>query len=210
MLFNRPLLPKQLGFKKSRLYKQSRVDFYSGRNKISTLSSLKNIIFRDSLNAPRTESEIVLEQFPFGTNLKELIRAKGKPKFSITSDGVIPDHKIYFYRVVVNGVKCIQQFHFFQGQLFFGHVEFRNGNVKLTEQLQQMLASKYQLDSNDINEVVDSNNNSILISGGITLTISYFSGLSDMNLAIKKEIEKIESKKSALQHNNMEKLFDMI
>jgi len=210
MLFSKTLLPNNLGTKKGRLYKQSKADFYAGRNKIPVLASMQDIVSKESINTPLTEINVEPEKLVFGSSSKELFSAKGKPNFTLQNDAVLKDLKVYFYRVMVNGVKCIQQFHYYKNQFFYAHVEFRNCPANFDEQLQDMLMAKYKLSLNKFSGAKDTENNLVLVVGGLTPAISYVAGKKALMDDIKNEIERLEMKKATMNMNKMEKLFEMI
>lgn len=210
MLFTRHLLPKQIGFKKSRLYNQSRVDFYTGRNKLSIRSSLRDVVYRDTLHTPITDVEITTEQFTFGIHPKELLSKKGKANFKQDNHSSLPGLEAYFFRKKINDIKCIQQYHFFKNQFFYGHVEFRNCHTGFEIELKEMLRKKHELLVDHISEAKDKEGNLVWINAGISPSLNYLTGSEEILNAIKFDLEHIEEKKSALHLNKMEKLFDLI
>jgi len=210
MLFKRFILPNYLGSKKNRLYQQSRRDFYTYRNKLSSRAALENILRPSTINAQVTNTEINLNGVEFGSNPKLLIKTKGKPNYRILKGSILPGHEAFFYKRIVEGLKCIQQYHYIDGKLFFGHVEFRSIPEDFDAQLEQILQEKYQVSVKESDTICDQQHNVIRIHKGLVKQMSYLCGLKEIIVPLKLRIENKDTYKAALHSNHLEKLINMI
>lgn len=210
MLLNRPLINHFLRPGKSRRYRQSRIDFYNSRNKASSFASIENILFENRLNAVTTQEEINFDNIHFGDTPQALIKEKGRPNFKLFNDKTLKGLQVYFYRLTIDGIRCIQQFHFYKKKFFFGHIEFRSWKPGFEVNLQSALSNKYMIEHNDLTEVKDRNDHKVMITKGISPSISYISGQPEIKNEIREQMRKIELKRSTTDKPRMERILDMI
>lgn len=210
MLSNKSILSRLLGSKKRRFYEQSRVDFYTSRNKLASLAAFENLLFPSNINAQHTQTLINLDRFDFGQSPKQLIKTKGKPNFSIKRDSVVEGHEVLFYKKIFNGLKCIQQYHFFDQQFFYGHVEFRSVPKDFDVQLEELLQKKYHISLDQGNIITDDLNNIITVHTGLIKQMTYLSSSFKIVNPLRLALRRQSTQQSALQPKHLEKLIHMI
>ncbi len=210
MLLNRLLLPKYLGSRKNRLYFQSRVDFYTGRNSLTHTTSLKNIISQQSINSSCSINNIAIQDIDFGISSKELLKIKGKPNF-IQKKGLASDNlKTFFYRESLKGVKCILQFHFYNDQFFYGHMELRHNKCGFKEEIEELIKNKYGIDQIRNGAIIDQSGNKIYFKNDIIPSLSYITGDKHIKESIRKELNKRESISNRKSSMQMAQILDLI
>lgn len=209
-LLNRLLLPKQIGFKKNRLYHQSRVDFYEGRNSLSRLTSLKNLVASDQLNIANSTEQIRILDIPFGADRKQIQKLKGNPNYFQKNKQALVEIDTIFYREKLFGVTCIIQLHLFNNQLFFGNIELRNNQPGFGEDIEKLIKDKYGVDCLINDSIVDQNGNQIHFKNGMIPNIGYLSGDKTMRTKLLKAINKLESKQNKKTFYQESKLLDLI
>lgn len=196
MLLKRLLSPKYLATAKKRLYYQSRVDFYAGKNAVPSKSSLETLLTDKALNASLTSKSIQIQNIPFGSSTKQLMQIKGKPNYSQTNDLVLKQTKILYYRENLFGVKCILQFHFLNDALFLGRIELRNNQDGFGEKIEELIKEKYAVNELMDNTLIDGDKNIIQFANSIIPSITYFTGYQDIHNTISRQLKKKELKSS--------------
>lgn len=209
-LLNRLLLPKQLGFKKNRLYHQSRVDFYEGRNSLTRLTSLKNLIAKDSLHTSNSLQQIQIQNIPFGVSTREIQKLKGTANYHQKNKQALSEIDTLFYRENLYGVTCIIQLQLFNDQFFFGNIELRHNTHGFGEKIEKLIQEKYGIDHLIKDTITDQNGHQIRFSNGLIPNISYLSGDKDLRTEILKAIETVESIPNKNTIHQASKILDLI
>ena len=198
MLFTNLLPTKPFTSRKARLYQESRVDFYTSRNKLLSSKGIYDILKRDVHQISYSLKQIGIENIPFGISKRRLVKIKGKPNY--VQHKVPTSHTLQtvFYREYLYGIKCILQFHFYKDQFFYGQIEFRSSESGFTDSLLQIINEKYKVEHLTDRPIVDPYNNQVIFKNDINPSLSYLSGDELIKESIRNELNQ---KESAYQRN---------
>ena len=165
-------------------------------------ASLLNIINQDNINSSCSIYDIAVDNIDFGVSSKQLLKIKGKPNF-IQKKGLVSENiKTLFYRELIKGVKCIIQFHFYNDQFFYGHMELRHDKCGFKEEVEELIKAKYGIDEIRNGSIIDQSGNQIFFKNDITPSLSYLTGDSTIKACIRKELNEIKlisDRKSSVQ-----------
>lgn len=196
---------------KKRLYRQSRVDFYQGKNALSSHTTLNSVININNLDARSTEKNIQFYGLTFGQSIKDTIQKLGKPNYIDKRKLVSKNQKTIYYRLTIKGVKCILQMHYYKDQFFFGKMEISSSSVDIKKDLGQLVCQKYGITSeNWTGSIIDSSNNIVLIKDNFIPNMSYISGDKDLFEQIRIELASVEKVNKYRRSGQTELLLDMI
>lgn len=207
----RPTSKRLMFFRQSKLYKQSKKEFYEGRNLLTSSTSFSQLFVNHKLESQPTPKNIKFYGLEFGEKTKECRKKLGKPNFIDSRTFVTKGLKTYFYRLQIKGVKCILQVHFYQDQFFYGQMEIREGNLEVKKQISQLLCQKYDIESEHWQgAIVDQEENQLLIKEDIIPSISYLTGDQQILGEIKKALLKKAQEKNVSFNQKFEWLLDLI
>lgn len=199
-----------IGTRKNRLYRQSRVDFYTGRNSLANTASLASIINKGIINSSCSIYDIAIQNIAFGMSSKQLIKIKGKPNFIQKKGLASTNIKSIFYRESLKGVKCILQFHFYKDQFFYGHMELRHNKCGFKEEVEELIKTKYGIDEIRNGSIIDQAGNQIFFKNDITPSLSYLTGDSLIKASIKNELNEIKSINNRKASMQVAQILDLI
>lgn len=200
------------GSKKRRLYRQSRLDFYEGRNALTSTASFHKILNSNNLDASlSTEKCIKFYGLYFGQSLKETIKKLGKPNYKDKRTLVLKNQVTIYYRLTIKEVKCILQMHFYKDQFFFGKMEIRNSNPSVKRDIGELVCQKYGVNEKDwTGSIFDDDGNKVLIKQNIIPNVCYITGDKTLTAALKMELNLIEQPKKYRRREQTELLLDMV
>ena len=198
-------------YRRSSSYKQSRKEFYEGRNLLSNSRSFGQVFANHRLESQQSAKEIKFYGLAFGSSSRACRKRLGKPNYVDSRSPVIKGLKTYFYRLHIKGVKCILQIHFFQDAFFFGQMEIREGNTEVKKEISKLLCQKYEIES-DVwhGAIVDSMANQLLIKEDIVPSISYITGETEILLKIKHALLQKVKQKNINFNQKLEWLLDVV
>ncbi len=114
----------------------------------------------------------------FQCSPQEIRKQLGKPRFVI-ANALVADHEVYFYRLQVTHLHSVVALHFLDQQFFMANHSFRQLTTQNHQQVVEVLTTKYGLlPPPESIAVKDRNNNTVLITDGLYLTVKYISGHS--------------------------------
>lgn len=207
----RPTSKRLMFFRQSKLYKQSKKEFYEGRNLLTSSSSFSQLFVNHKLESQPSQKNIKFYGLAFGAKTKECRKRLGKPNFIDSRSLVIKGLKTFFYRIQIKGVKCILQVHFYQDQFFFGQMEIREGNLEIKKQISQLLCQKYEIESEHWQgAIVDHEGNQLLIKEDIIPSISYLTSNQQILGNIKQTLLNKVKEKNLSFNQKFEWLLDIV
>lgn len=207
-----PDFPWVFGSKKRRLYRQSRVDFYEGRNALASTSSFNNILTSNTIDASlSTDKRIKFYGLYFGQSLKETIKKLGKPNYKDKRSLVLKNQVTIYYRLTIKEVKCILQMHFYKDEFFFGKMEIRSSNPTVKRDIGELVCQKYGITEKDwTGSIFDNDGNKVLIKQNMIPNVCYITGDKTLIAALKMELNLIEQPKKYRRSGQTELLLDMV
>lgn len=206
-----PDFPLLFGSKKRRLYKQSRADFYEGRNALVSCASFDSILNLNHLESLGTEKGIQFYGLSFGQSVKATIQKLGKPNYVDNRKLALKNQKTIYYRLTIKEERCILQMHYYKDQFFFGKMEIKGNNPVAKRDIGQLVCQKYGISQQDwTGSIIDSNQNKILIKENIVPNVCYISGDKDLLNEIRVELTSILNAKKYRQVGQSELLLDMV
>jgi hypothetical protein len=129
-------------------------------------------------------SKIVLRSLPtdinilpdlLGKNVKDIIRAKGNPKYALKEK----DITIFVYKRSINGLDNRTKIHFYKNKVFLVNQNYPSISEQEKIYVIKAVEHKY-LNANNLNfdirnhKIIDNNNSILFIDGIMGLKISYF------------------------------------
>ena len=203
---------KRLFFlKKSRLYKQSKKDFYTGKNLLTSSSSFGQIFKNHRLESQQANKSIKFYGLEFGSSTKTCRKRLGKPNYIERESSVMGGLKAYFYRLRMKGIRCILQIHFYQDQFFFGQMEIREGNTALKNDINKLLCEKYGIETGVWHgTIADKDNNQLIIKEDTVPNITYVTGDQVLLQDIRQSLIKKLKTKDVTFNQRLEWLIDAI
>ncbi len=211
MTGNTPAYKRLLFYKQSRLYKQSKKEFYEGRNLLTTSSSFSQVFTNNRLESQESNKEIKFYGLAFGSSTKDCKKRLGKPNYIDSRSPVIRGLKTFFYRLHIKGIKCILQVHFYQDQFFFGQMEIREGNTAVKNEIARLLCQKYEIESEVWHgTIIDSSQNQLIIKEDIVPSIAYITGDQFVLDSIKKSLLKKLKERNVSFNQKLEWLIDVV
>lgn len=194
--------------KKSTSYKSSRRDFYEGRNFLSHNARIADLFQSTTHNQVKVDKPIKCYGLEFGTSFKVARKRLGKPNY-MTQGKSISGVKSIFYRITINGAKCILQFHFLENEFFLGVIEITNAFSEQGNKIVDLVRSKYQItDINWHGAIKDNQNNTIKIGNDMIKRITYTSGDTSIRENLIGQLARIEIQK--YPHHKSSLVLEMI
>ncbi len=206
-----PDIPMLFGSKKRRLYKQSRSDFYEGRNALLSHVSFDSILNLNHLESIYTEKGVQFYGLSFGQTLKETIKKLGKPNYVDHRKLALKHQKTIYYRLTIKEERCILQMHYYKDQFFYGKMEIKGNDPVAKRVIGQLVCQKYNISEQDwTGSIIDSNQNKILIKENIVPNVCYITGDKVLMNEIRAELKSILIAKKYRHIGQPELLLDMI
>ncbi|MBO3698135.1 hypothetical protein [Roseivirga sp. E12] len=206
-----PDFPLLFGSKKRKLYKQSRADFYEGRNALVSHASFDSILNLNHLESLNTEKGIQFYGLSFGQSFKETIKRLGKPNYIDNRKLALKHQKTIYYRLTIKEERCVLQMHFHKDRFFFGKMEIKGNNPVAKRDIGQLVCQKYGIAEQDwTGSIIDASNNKILIKENIIPNVCYISGDKALLNEIRVELNSILNAKKYRQVGQSELLLDMV
>ncbi len=208
---NKTEFPWPFRSKKRRLYRQSRTDFYEGKNALSSHNTFISILNKTHLDALSTEKKIQFYGLTFGQSVKSTVQKLGKPNYTDKRKLVSKNQKTIYYRLLIKEVKCVLQMHFYKDQFFFGRMEIRGGNSSIKKDIGQLVCKKYGISQEGwTGSIVDIEKNIVTINDNFIPSMSYITGNKKLLDEIRRELTRSEKLKEYKQSGQTELLLDMI
>ncbi len=206
-----PDFPLLFGSKKRKLYKQSRADFYEGRNALFSHASFDSILNLNHLESLDTEKSIQFYGLSFGQSIKETVQKLGKPNYVDHRKFALKHQKTIYYRLTIKEERCVLQMHYYKDRFFFGKMEIKGNNPVAKRDIGQLVCQKYGIAQQDwTGSIIDSEQNKILIKENIVPNVCYISGDKALLNEIRLELKSILNAKKYRQIGQSELLLDMV
>ena len=112
----------------------------------------------------------------FWRSPREVRRQLGRPRFVIVNP-LVDNHEIHFYRFRVAHLHSVAALHFLDRRFFMASQSFRQLTAQNYQQIVEVLTAKYGLlPPPESVAVKDRQNNTVLMTEGLYLTVKYISG----------------------------------
>ncbi len=120
--------------------------------------------------------EVGFRDIDFRSSPRGVRRKLGKPRFVIVNP-LVDNHEIHFYRFQMNHLHSVAALHFLDQRFFMASQTFRQLTAQNYQQIAEVLTTKYGLlPPPESVAVKDRENNTVLMSDGLYLTVKYISG----------------------------------
>jgi hypothetical protein len=200
-----PNIPMLFGSKKRRIYKQSRSDFYEGRNALLSHVSFDSILNLNHLESIDTEKGVQFYGLSFGQTLKETIRKLGKPNYVDNRKLALKHQKTIYYRLTIKEERCILQMH------YYSKMEIKGNDPVAKRVIGQLVCQKYNISQQDwTGSIIDSNHNKILIKENMVPNVCYITGDKVLMNEIRAELKPLLIAEKYRQIGQSELLLDIV
>lgn len=120
--------------------------------------------------------EVKFRDIDFQCSPREVRKQLGKPRFVIVNP-LVNNHEIHFYRFQMAHLHSVAALHFLDQQFFMASQTFRQLTAQNYQQIAEVLTAKYGLlPPPESVAVRDRQNNTVLMTDGLYLTVKYVSG----------------------------------
>lgn len=211
MMLLRLFSPSLGRFKRRKMYREDKADFYRNKNALVAKSVINNAISRTSSSVFKTQKRINFYGIAFGSTLKACKKKMGKPNYHIKKTNVLEGQQILFYRLRIAKVKCVLQLHFFNDQFFFGQLSLKHNTGYISDDLVKIVREKYGLpDNKDFELIEDDKQNQIEFLEGMAPCIRYTSGDEPLLAEIRTALYSAHRKHKIKQVRQEEMLLDLV